>query len=134
MNIFIAGSSQRRHEIAELYKQLREAGHTGYDWTQDPGWDDPSRFNPTLSALADLEAVRECDALIWYLDAAPSHGAPFEAGFAYAKNKPVVVFAKDLATDVFRNLIYAYNLSNANTFVRALEFAAAAVSRYREVV
>lgn len=128
MNIFIAGSSQRRAEIHELYQQIYAKGHTGYDWTRDRGFDDPSRFNPQLSADNDLEAVRDCDAVIWYVDEAPSHGAPFEAGYAYGLDIPVIVFASNISLLKFRNLIYAYTqFGYASRFEMALDLAEKAV-------
>ncbi len=123
MNVFIAGSSLRRAEIRELYADLYAAGHTGYDWTKDIGYDDLSRFDQLTSAMADLTAVDACDALVWYLDGATSHGAPFEAGYARAKGKTVVALWGCLPNPLW---IYAYT---ANPRARTLEEALALAAR-----
>lgn len=131
MNIFIAGSSQRRTEIHELYKELYAKGHTGYDWTQDPGFDDPSKFDPSVSAYKDKDSVNECDALIWYIADALSEGASFEAGYAHGLDIPVIVMA-NLDLPEFRNRFYAYACFGcANKFEKALELAEKAVA-FRE--
>jgi hypothetical protein len=132
VNIFIAGSSLRRAEIHELYQQLYAAGHAGYDWTRDPGFDDPKKFDPITSAINDLHAVAEADALVWYVDGAVSHGAPYEAGYAAGKGIPVVVLWAKRHVD--QNLIYAnYTTFHAFSLEESLALIRHKVERIRDL-
>lgn len=90
MNIFVAGASSQRYIADMVIQTIQFMGHEVFNWTQDIGYVNPRRFNPSLTAAKDKDAVFECDGLIW-LAGDPSHGAPFEAGFAHGLGKPIVV-------------------------------------------
>ena len=88
-NIFIAGSSKQRQVIHVLIHELKAQGYESFDWTQHPGFT-TGDYLPEDVANEDLNAVKECDGLVWAIGESSS-GAPFEAGYAMATGKPVVV-------------------------------------------
>lgn len=94
MELFLAASGQDRLMAREAIHSLRSWGHQVFDWTIDPGWENPEDADPQRIATTDIEAVRNCEGLIWMVSDKPSSGAPFEVGYAHALGKPVVVYSK----------------------------------------
>lgn len=128
LRIFIAGASAMREQIRFCIERLGEFGHFGYDWTRDPGWDNPARYYPLTVANRDLAEVTLADGVIWVLDGAPSHGAPYEVGYADRGGQPIVVLWNGLRADSGQpqpNLLYAYR----HTFTHDLEEAVAEMER-----
>jgi nucleoside 2-deoxyribosyltransferase len=103
LRLFIAGASSQRLAVREVIDACTALGHTvTYDWTRAPEWEQDfplTRLQSIAAAEANMAGVRECWALIWVVDRDhPSHGAPFEAGVAWASGKPVVaLWSGDLA-------------------------------------
>ena len=98
LRVYLAGGAAERLTVCRpLVDRLLAAGvAVTYDWTRDPGWDNPA---PTLEDLeraahADLDAVRACD-LLWYVAPAPasgkSEGSAGELCAALVLEKVVVV-------------------------------------------
>lgn len=111
MRLFLAGPGASRHILGPIIRDVLPAhGHESYDWTSGPGWDNPQAFDPREVARKDLEEVRLSDALIWYIDDTPSHGAPFEAGYAIASGIPVIYWFANGSRrcESLHNLIYVH--------------------------
>lgn len=107
MRLFLAGPSAVRERLGHIIRDdLPKIGHTAYDWTSDSAWDAPDTFCPATVARADLAELKAADAVIWHLDSNPSHGAPFEAGFALGHGIPLVIWVVD--DELPRHLIYGY--------------------------
>lgn len=93
--LFVAGPSTLREYVATIMAEARNAGWAiTYDWTASPLWNgthDPHEIART-EGLANLLGVAEADAVLWVvMNDYPSQGAPYEAGYARALGKPVVV-------------------------------------------
>lgn len=124
MNIFVAGASSQRVLIHIAICYLQALGHECFDWTQHPGFEDEENFSPYSIALEDITEVQKADALIWVIGD-PSHGAPFEAGHAFALGKPVIVLWADGKPQ--RNSIYGHLLPCASTLSDAVTWIERAV-------
>lgn len=105
MRIFLAGSGKDRHLISILIASLRSMGYAVYDWTADPGWENPDKADPADIALRDLEKLKISSGLIWLVHGT-SEGASFEAGYAMALDIPVVVL-KGPDFEIPKGRIYA---------------------------
>lgn len=119
LRIFIAGRSTMRLSIREMIAKLPNHAHSGYDWTVDPGWDNPARYSPHSVAARDLAEVELSDGLIWVLDGHPSHGAPYEVGYADRGGQPVVVLWTNSAP-LSPSLLYAFRHPVAHTLAEAV--------------
>lgn len=82
--VFVASagqSSEARENTQELMEFLTKHGHIiTRDWTEN--WEEQDKENPADLALADIEGVRDCDALIYNWTGHDSFGAPYEMGYA----------------------------------------------------
>lgn len=85
VKLYIAKSSADRTEAKGWIDKARAAGFDVYDWTQDPGWEDPTEAKRALGADADLKAVLDADIVWWQLDDSKSEGAALEFGAALAQ-------------------------------------------------
>lgn len=93
MRLFVAGPSAMRSIIGRIIQEeLPRYGCSAYDWTNDPGFSNPCNFDAKRSAMKDLEELDAAEGVLWYVDMEfPSQGAPFEAGYALAKGKPIAI-------------------------------------------
>lgn len=83
LTIYVAGGSNDRALVASYLAELRAVGWTiTYDWTSDPGWDDPA--HPRIeSARADVRGIFAAR-VFWYVaPATKSEGSHFELGVAW---------------------------------------------------
>lgn len=88
----MAGGRSERLFVREVIADLVARGVTiTYDWTYEPGWDDPSLADPLRCARVDMAAVRACDVLWYIAPADKSEGSSTELGIALALGKIVVV-------------------------------------------
>ena len=89
MKIYVATKFDRRDEVREIYKKLREHGHEiTRDWTvHDPA----ARYGqyPEKAkqyAEEDVRGVQDCDVLIILSDQGGSIGMHIETGLALERN------------------------------------------------
>lgn len=126
MRIFLAGPGTMREELGRLIREeLPRLGCSAYDWTADPGWDDPAQHDPVKHAKDDIREVYAADAVIWLISRDhPSHGAPFEAGVAYALAKPVIIWALPLPPSAIYGHLLAYeDRYRSSSLARCVEIA-----------
>ena len=105
MLIYIA-SSFRNPLLASVFTAVVGAGYTTHDWRTGDGtpgklfaasYDDPAAYVADLNAPAavrkfdaDLAALDTCDTLVLLLPS--GNDAHCEAGYAAARNVPVIIF------------------------------------------
>lgn len=106
MRVYLAARYSRREEIAGVREQLQARGLVVQArWLDGLHDDAPNQ----LCANDDLDDLSECHALIAFTEerraVATSGGRHFEAGYAYALGKPVIVVGPE--ENVFYSLAWA---------------------------
>lgn len=92
MKVYLATSSIDLAEVDHLMNQLRLEGFEVFDWPA--GFREVPHRKPASYALEDLAAIKACDVLVWawLTPSQSSFGAHFEAGYAAALGKPVIIY------------------------------------------
>ena len=95
MKIYLAGSFERREEMARAKEILTSAGHDVYmpfDLKIPNAWDYPNAEWGLMVFTSDIEAIDWADYLVLLSYGRMSTaGSSWEAGYAYAKGKKVIV-------------------------------------------
>jgi hypothetical protein len=135
-SIFVAGAGVSRPFCHKVIRWFNEHGFQAFDWTQNPGWDNPKLSDPVRDALEDIGAVSDAAGVVWILGRDHSHGAPFEVGTAFGFGIPVVIlmepgveFAEVKVSRIYANLFPVTNHPyQANIILRRCEKLALATS------
>jgi len=115
LRVYVSASSREVSRAKRLIAHLPLAGiHVTHDWTDSveasPGGDASlSDEQRRTVADADLAGVDAADVVIWLVASIPSWGAPFEAGYAVGKGKPVVAVGTNLACTAFASKCIGLN-------------------------
>jgi len=99
--IYIASSWNNRETVRHVMDMLESREHEiTEDWTthHDPALGDEYSWK-------DIIGIDKCDVFVMMLSDTKSFGKAFEMGYAYAKNKHIIVVGdENLATSVFFKL------------------------------
>lgn len=120
MRAYLAGRYGRREELADVARKLRDRGiDVQADWLSGAHDDTPD----SQAAALDLADVDECHVLIAFtelpgVDGRARGGRHFEAGYAHALGKPVIVIGP--AENVFYSLAFE-RFESLSEFFLALE-------------
>lgn len=115
LRVYVSASSAEVNRAKRMISNLRCVGiHVTHDWTASveasPGGDASLSDEQRRSvADADLAGIDAADVVIWLVASIPSWGAPFEAGYAVSKGKPVVAVGVNLACTAFASKCIGLN-------------------------
>ena len=95
MKLYLAGplfTTAERDFNARLATRLRSAGHDVFlPQEQEPGSDGPGIF------ATDVKGIDQAEALVAIMDGPdPDSGTAWEVGYAYGREKPVVLVRTDI--------------------------------------
>lgn len=98
LNVFVAGPSADLERCENAVWRVRVFGIVTFDWpaqvrrTRDAGIQDDTLTMPERQQIKRdcLEGIRKANVVLW-LSGGSSEGASYEAGYAEALGKPVVV-------------------------------------------
>ncbi len=91
MRVYLAGGDSRRADLRTYAERLKEAGHeivSSWIYMPDDDFDTGNRAGLAIQDIRDLDG---CDALVLFTVGGRKGGKDFEAGYAYAKGKRVIV-------------------------------------------
>lgn len=87
-NIYLAGSWKNRILTKYLMKDIERWGHKIIvDWTKHEEKNSAKKY-----ATEDLQALKDCDCLIFCMDGVHSRGKNFELGYVTALGKPIAIY------------------------------------------
>lgn len=127
MIVYVAGGRSERVSVCRpMIDALRAAGiEVAYDWTRDPGWDDPAQHDALRAARADLRALLRAHVLWYVAPADRSEGSHAELGAALAAGIYVVASGETLGADgrIFPQLAHEVYASHALALDRVVALA-----------
>ncbi len=121
LRVYVSASSAEVNRAKRMIAHLPLAGiHVTHDWTASveasPGGDASLSDEQRRSvADADLAGIDAADVVIWLVASIPSWGAPFEAGYAVSKGKPVVAVGVNLACTAFASKCIGLTFGDARS-------------------
>lgn len=87
-SIYVAGGSPERHIVRGYIRKLLEKGwEVTHDWTQDPGYDNPSADNFRKAAVNDQFGVMIAAVFWLQMPEEKSEGGATELGMAIAAQR-----------------------------------------------
>jgi nucleoside 2-deoxyribosyltransferase len=130
MKIYISTKFQDIKIFNKISKICEEIGINYFNWTQHKNYKKISDKEKLKQAQEDIHAIDNCDLFILVFNGVLGKGMMFELGYAYAKNKPIVIydikrniseqsqfisiFKKNIITDEneLKNYLLAFKLKN----------------------
>jgi hypothetical protein len=115
--VYIAAPSSIREQAANVIGYVASRGYDVFNWTLNPGYDDPTSSDDLRAALDDVGGVAAgVNGLIWMATVKTlSEGASFEAACAFAQGYPVVCLVphttsfRDVSGKIFTNFFPMVN-------------------------
>jgi len=103
LKIYVAGKWEEKETIRKLMNLLESVGHEiTCDWTKHEYPVDNIKETLKAYAIADIQAIADCDILIFYAENnLPYHGAFCEMGAALALGKLVFIVGDAIDSCIF---------------------------------
>jgi hypothetical protein len=139
MKVYLAARLGRYREMEDRASELRQRGHMPtsrwHSVITMPGYQNRDHWqqNPRLeqAAVEDLSDIDEADALVLFTESGPQQGGGrhFEAGYAYARSKWLLVLGP--REQVFLHLSLVCVFSSWNDLVEALDHGDSCAQAWR---